>query len=56
MAVKLLGDLSASGSTSINGDLNVGAIGKTSDTVVRSLADQSYKAGFEAYGRSYNVF
>jgi hypothetical protein len=34
----------------LSGDLTVGAVGKTSDTVVRSLADQSYKAGFEAYG------
>ena len=34
----------------LTGDLNVGSTDKTSDTVVRSLADQSYKAGFEAYG------
>jgi hypothetical protein len=34
----------------LSGNLTVGATNKTSDTVVRSLADQSYKAGFEAYG------
>ncbi len=41
--------LPLSGGT-LSGNLTVGAVGKTSDTVVRSLADQSYKAGFEAYG------
>jgi len=41
--------LSLSGGT-LSGDLTVGSIGRTSDTVVRSLADQSYKCGFEAYG------
>jgi hypothetical protein len=34
----------------LTGDLLVGSTDKTSDTVVKSLADQSYKAGFEAYG------
>ena len=34
----------------LTGNLIVGSVSKTSDSVVKVLADQGYKAGFEAYG------
>ena len=38
--------------TASSGNITAGAVGKASDTVMRVLAGDSNKAGFEAYGNS----